>query len=381
MITENTAVKPALELEVMPPEVAAVSTELHAPKETALASFTPFQKLFADSASLLAKEKDATTPKDARKLRLEMRAHRSACKQTKDTVKADILLAGRLADAYFNRVTGPLENAEARLDEIEKAAERAEAARKATLKAERTTELSAFGVDCQFYDLGAMPAEGYAQLLSSSKVAHEARLAAEAKAKEEALIAAEKAEAERIAREKAEAAERERIKAEAERLRVENERLAAERAEAEKKARAEREALEAAAKAEREKAAEAARVAAEQARKEREALEAKAAAERKEAARLAQIEREKREALEAAERARVAAEKKRQEEEAEAARRAAAAPDQEKLKAFAELVKTLEVPELTTPEGKQAAQRVGVAVGDLLNAIRREWLALQGGAK
>jgi hypothetical protein len=370
MITENTAVKPALELEVMPPEVAAVSTELHAPKETALASFTPFQKLFADSASLLAKEKDATTPKDARKLRLEMRAHRSACKQTKDTVKADILLAGRLADAYFNRVTGPLENAEARLDEIEKAAERAEAARKATLKAERTTELSAFGVDCQFYDLGAMPAEGYAQLLSSSKVAHEAKLAAEAKAKEEARIAAEKAETERIAREKAEAAERERIKAEAERLRVENERLAAERAEAEKKA-----------EAEREKAAEAARVAAEQARKEREALEAKAAAERKEAARLAQIEREKREALEAAERARVAAEKKRQEEEAEAARRAAAAPDQEKLKAFAELVKTLEVPELTTPEGKQAAQRVGVAVGDLLKVIRREWLALQGGAK
>lgn len=314
----------------MPPEVAAVSTELHAPKETALASFTPFQKLFAESSSLLAKEKDATTPKDARKLRLEMRAHRSACKQTKDTVKADILLAGRLADAYFNRVTSPLESAEARLDEIEKAAERAEAARKAALKTERTAELSAFGVDCQFYDLGSMPAEGYAQLLSSSKIAHEAKIAAEAKAKEDARIAAEKAEAERVAREEAEAAERDRV-------RLENERLRAE---------------------------------AEAARKEKEAAEAKARAEKAEAERLAKIEREKREALEKAERDRVAAEEKRQKDEAAAASRAAAAPDRDKLNALADLVETIEAPEMATAAGRRAAAAALSAIQDLAKQIR-----------
>lgn len=372
---------PTLELEVMPPEVAAVSTELHAPKETALASFAPFQKLFAESSSLLAKEKDATTPKDARKLRLEMRAHRSACKQTKDTVKADILLAGRIADAYFNRVTGPLESAEARLDEIEKAAERAEAARKAALKTERTAELSAFGVDCQFYDLGSMPAEGYAQLLSSSKIAHAAKVAAEEKAREDARIAAEKAEAERVEREKAEATERERVRLENERLRAEAEAARKEKEAAEAKARAEREAAEKAAAEERARVAKERAEAEAKAKAEREAIEAKARAEKAEAERLAKIEREKREALEKAERDRVAAEEQRQKDEAAAAARAAAAPDQEKLKAFGELVKTLEVPELSTPEGKQAAQRVGAAVGELLKAIRREWLALQGGAK
>lgn len=378
---------PALELEVMPPEVAAVSTELSAPKETALAAFTPFQKLFAESALLLAKEKDAITPKDARKLRLEMRAHRSACKQTKDAVKADILLAGRMADAYFNRVTQPLDNAEARLDEIEKAAERVEAARKEKLKAERTAELAQFGVNGQFYSLENLPDADYAQLLAQSKLAHETKLAAEAKAKEDARIAAEKAEEERKSREAAELAERERIKAEAERLRIENERLAKEREVAEAAAKAEREKIEAAAReaaevARKEKEAAEAKAAAElkaaqeKAKQEREAIEAKARAEAEEAARVAKIEREKREALERAEAERVAAEQKRIAEEKSALARAAAAPDRDKLAAIGVHITQIQWPEMETEDGKLALRRIKASIATVTEAIRTEYKAL-----
>lgn len=374
----------ALELEVMPPEVAAVSNELSAPKETALAAFSPFQKLFAGSTELLAREKEAHTPEAARKLRLEMRKHRGACKATKDAVKADILLAGRLADAFFNRATTPLENAEARLDEIEKAEERRIAKERDDRKMARLTELCAVGVDGQHYPLGEMPAEAYAQLLSASKLAHETKLAAEAKAREEARIAAEKAEADRLAREDAERVERERIKAEAERLRIENERLAKEKAEAEAAARAERAKLEAAARraaeiarqekeAAEKKAAAELKAAQERARKEQEAAEAKAREEAAKAAELARIEREKREALERSEAERVAAEQRRIAEEKAAAARAAAAPDKEKLAALAEQVKALAFPEMSTEAGQLAINRIKSDASRLIESIRTEY--------
>lgn len=359
-----------LELEIVPAEVKAVSTELAAPQDKALAMFSPFQKLFVDAHALLSAEASTTDPKAARELRLKMRAQRGLFKRSKDDVKADILMAGRVADWYFNKGTKPLEDAEARLEEIEKAAERAEAARKAALSAERTKELSAFGVDCKFYDLGSMPAEGYAQLLSSSKIAHEAKLAAEAKAREDARIAAEKAEAERIAREKAEAAERERVRLENERLRAEVEAARKEKEAAEAKSRAEREAAEKAAAAERARVAKERAEAEAKAKAEREAIEAKARAEKAEAERLAKIERDKREALERAERERVAAEKRRQEQEAAAAARAAAAPDRDKLNALADLVETIEVPDMATAAGRRAASAAISQIRDLAKAIR-----------
>ncbi len=412
---------PTLELEVMPPEVAAVSTELSTTKETALAAFTPFQKLFAESKSLLDREATATTTAQARELRLAMKKHRGTSKATKDNVKADILLAGRLADAYFNRITGPLENAEARLDEIEKAEERRIAAEKTKLAESRSCELRAVGVDPQFYPLGDMPAEAYAQLLSSSKLAHETKIAAAAKAEADAKEAARVAELARIAKEQADAEERERVRLENERLkreatereeaaRVERDRVAAEKAEAEKKRLAELAEIERLAKIERDRAAaelakqkeaekkardeayaahqkalaeaeekakkereaaeSVAREAAEKARVEREAIEAKARADKAEADRIAKAEREKREALERAEAERLAAEALRQKDEADALARAAAAPDKEKLLALASLAETLEVPEMSTKAGKNAASIAAQLIVELGRSIR-----------
>lgn len=351
------------ELQVMPESVSAVVDALHAPKETALSLFSPFREPFENAAKLLMEEPSATDPKAARELRLRMVKARTGIAAVKDSAKADIKLAANIIDWYHNKGRDQLAEAEARLDAIEKAAARAEAERKAAIRAIRMAELSAVGVDGQYYPLAEMPDAAYSQLLESSTIAHTAKIEAERKAAEEARIAAEKAEAERIKREAEEAAERARIKAEAERLRIENERLAKERAEVEAKAKAE------------------AAAAAEAARKEREALEAKARAEREEAARLAKIEREKREALEAAEAARIAAEKKREAEARAAAKRAAAAPDREKLASYGSAIKALALPEMDTAEGKASAARINASIAELLELIRREWQSLQGGAQ
>ena len=403
-----------LELEVMPPEVAAVSTELSTTKEAALAAFTPFQKLFAESAQLLAREKDAQTTAQARELRLAMKKHRGTSKATKDNVKADILLAGRLADAYFNRITGPLENAEARLDEIEKAEERRIAAAKLALNETRSGELRAVGVDPQFYPLGDMPAEAYAQLLASSKLAHETRLAAAAEAERRAAEAAALAEINRLAKEKADAEERARVAAENARLkqeasereeaaRVERERVAKERADAdaayvaaankererveaeraaqqaaEKKARdeayaAHQKALaeaEAKAKEEREAAEAVAREAAEKARAEREAIEAQAAKDRAAAEAKMRAEHAARQKVEAELKAARDAEALRQKDEADALARAAAAPDKEKLLALASLAETLEVPEMSTKNGRTQAASIKQLIRELASNIR-----------
>lgn len=328
---------PTLNLEVMPPEVAAVSTELSAPKEQALAAFSPFQKLFADSATLLAREKDVSTPKQARELRLEMRKHRSACKQTKEAVKADILLAGRIADAYFNRVTSPLENAEARLDEIEKAEEIRIAKERESRRVVRIAELAAYGMDGAHFPLGEMLDAPYAQLLAGAKLAHEAKIAAELKAKEDARIAAEKAEAERI--EAARIAEEKRLakeaadKAERERLEAENARL-----------KSERDAAEALAKNEREKAAEQARIA---------------------AVEHARIEAEARRL--AIEQARIEAEK------AAAAAKAAAAPDKEKIAAYVTALKAVKLGDLATPAGQAAARHINAEFTAFVELARIEY--------
>jgi hypothetical protein len=394
-----------IELEIMPPEVAAVSTELAAPKERALAAFHPFQKLFAEGADLLAKERGVTTPTQARELRLQMRKLRSACKQAKDVAKADILLAGRMADAFFNRAVGPLENSEARLEEIEKAEEIRIAKERDARRLARLAELGAVGMDGAHFPLGEMLEAPYAQLLAGAKLAYEAKIAAESKAKEDARIAAEKAEAERIAKEKAEAEERARIAAENARLRAEKEAAEAlarvereKAAEAARIAAAEREKIEAAARAaaevarkEREaavaKAAAELRAAQEKARKEREAaeaaakaqrdaIEAKATAERKEAVRLAAIEREKREALERAEQARIDAAVKAKREADAAAARAAAAPDRDKLAAIGVHITQIQWPEMETETGKASLRRIKALVASVTESIRTEYKQL-----
>jgi hypothetical protein len=370
-----------LELEVVPKEVASVSTELSVAKDKALSLFAPFQTPYKAAAELLLKESAATDAPAARRLRLDMVKARSSITNAKKSAKADILLAGNVIDWYHNKGVEQLEQAEARLEDIEKAAERAEAARKLELKTKRMAELSAVSVDGQHFPLGEMPDDAYAQLLASSKLAHETKLAATAKAEADRIEAERVAEITRLKKIEDDRIERERIEAE-------NARLKAEREESERLAKIEREkaaaalaAAEESARVERERVAKekaaAEKLAAEklaaqeaQAKKEREAIEAKAKAEREAAAEVARVEREKREALEKAERERVAAEQKRQKEEADALARAAAAPDKEKLLAFASLIETLELPEMATAKGKDAAQAAIETIEQLVITIR-----------
>lgn len=296
---------------------------------------------------------DATQVSEIRKartLRLQIKACRVEADKARKGLKETSLKRSQFIDAAGRHVAALIEPVEERLTAMEEFAERAEAARKAALKTEREAQLKPFGVDTSFYQLGDMPEAQFIQLLESTRLAHDAKIAA-AKKVEEDRIAAEKAREE-----------------EEQRIRDENVRLQREAQERETAARAERERLESeaaeqrrtaeeAAKKEREEAAERLRVAEETARKEREAIEANARAEREAAEATARSEREAIEARAKVEREAAEAEARREREarqrlEAEAEERArvvreladaeraaahaaAIAPDKDKLIAWA----------------------------------------------
>jgi colicin import membrane protein len=306
---------------------------------------------FAEASAIVAESRqihvtDATQlteMKSARTARHKLREIRTAAEKQRKAMKEDSLRMGKAIDNVAKTIALLTEPEEARLEECEKFAERAEAARKASLKAAREQLLRPFNIDTGFYDLGSMPEATFANLLESTRIAHEAKIAA-----------AKKAEDERLAAEQARRDEEARIRAENERLRAERE-AQEKAAQAERaKAEAERKAIEAKHAAER-KAAD------DKARAEREAAEAKLRAER-----------EAREKLEREQREREQAEAQRKAAEARAAKKAAAAPDAEKLRAWGRMVKALPPMAMATAEGTAAVMRVEAAVKGLLAEIERE---------
>lgn len=328
--------------------------------ETALAINTALSPFFMQAQEWQAKVEGVTDPKIARASRLTLKGIRVEAKKVHESLKASVLQRSRAIDAAYKTIENAIAPLELKLDEIEKAEARAEAERRARLAIDRASQLQPFGVDARFFNLAEMPDEGFAQLLDSSRSAHAAKIAA-----------AKKAEEDRIAREIAEAtarAERERVAAE-ERAKVqaENERLRAEavareeaaQKESEKAAR-EKKAAEAKAKAEREAYAETVRAAEEKARAEREAAQAALKAER-----------EAREKIEAENRAKAEAEKRRQADELARLLAAEAAPDREKLRTFAKLVRTLEVPTMSTASGKHIAGVITKEIAKLAAEIDR----------
>ena len=371
-------------LSVVETKLEAAIESAHLEPATAQGLLATFKPLFAKAHEICATAENlrvtdatqVTEIKQARALRLALRAIRIDAEKTRKGLKEDSLRRGKAIDGVYNVLEYAVAPVEARLLEMEEFAERAEAVRKAELKATREQLLKPFGVDVTFYRLDEMNEASFSQLLSNTKAAHQA-----------AAEAALKAESDRIAREKAEAEERDRIRIENERLKaeaIERDRIAkAERAKAEKAAKqaeavlkAERERLEAVAAKEREQAAKAAQEAAAKAKAEREAAEEAARNERARLQAIADSARIACEKLEAEVKARRDAEEKRQREEEEAALRAAAAPDREKLMAFAALVRTLEVPEMSTADGKRCAVRAAALVEDLANQIESLSLSL-----
>lgn len=331
-------------LELVPQRAADIANEHKLPATTAAniwTAFAPHFKRFDELKASAAAVKPGNV-KIARSIRLEVKSVRTAAEKTRKELKEDSLRTGKAIDAFNNILILDLKPVEDALEEIEKAEERAEAARKDKLKAERTAALEPY-TSTDFFDLANMPEPEWQKLLATSKAAHETRLAQQeqARAKREAAERAAEEERKRIEQEQA---------ADRERLRAENQRLAA-------IAQKEREA--------REQAEQAAKA-------EADAREAAAKAAKAEADRVAAIERAKREAAEAELKASREAEARRLREEQEAARKAAAAPDAEKLLAVAAKLRSFELPAVSTDQAKA----ISVEVTNDLNGLA-DWIGDQ----
>lgn len=331
--------------------------------ESALAIRKELNPFFVQACEWQAKVEAVTDPKEARASRLLLKRIRVEAAHKKDELKANVLRYGRAIDQAYKLIETTTGELETKLEEVEKKAEREEAARREALRQVRANGLAPFGIDTTFFDIVNMPEASFRALVDSSRIAHEAKLAA-----------AKKAEDERIAREKAEAEERARIAAENERLKREafeqEKRLQAERAEQtakEEKLHKEREAAEA--ETRRQKAELEAK-----AKKEREEAEAKARIEREAIEAKARAEREHREKLERE----IAAAKKEAEEKAkaeEAARKKAErAPDRDKVLLFASMVRGLPVPAVKSAE----AQAVTTQIREQIEKLAA-WTEKKGG--
>jgi len=315
------------------PEDAAVAL-----RDQFAAYYTGIVDLRAQAATI-TKPDDKTQQKLARTVRLGLKSIRCDVERVRKQLKEESLRRGKAIDGFANVLKYLCEPVESKLEDIEKYAERQEAARIAALVAERSAAIAAIGADPTAYNLAVMDDDTFRLVVAGLQ-----------KAKEEREEAARKAEAERVAREEEDRKERERIKAENERLRLEAQMREA-------AAMAERASIEAERAKER---AEAERIQREQeakARKEREAAEAKLRAER------AAREKAEREAA-AARRAsaeRVAAEHARIEAEAEAKReaaeKAARAPDKVKFRAFVASLRALSTGDMATNAGKALARQ------------------------
>lgn len=290
-------------------------------------------------AALITGELSPELCEQASSLRKKLVKVRTGIAEVHKVEKAFYLNAGRYVDALKNKLTLPIEQMEEKLAEIENHFAKIEADRLEAIRAERWSKLSQY-FEQEPTGLATMQDVVFDNLLSGAKAAHDAKVAAEKQAEEE-----------RIAKEKAEAEERERIRVENERLKAEAEakeaqmkaeREAAEKklAEANRKAEEERKAIEESARIERERIEADNRKREEAARKEQEAL-------RKELAEKEAKEKAEREAKEAEEKARIAAEKK-----------AKSAPDKEKLVSLFKQFNAIEMPEMSTEEGKAIIAQV-----------------------
>ena len=195
--------------------------------------------------------------KIARSCRLELRRIRCDIESVRKTAKADALRYGKAVDGIANVLKYICEPEEERLDAIEKHEERKEEARLAAMESERASELLAAGGNPAEYNLKTMSDTTWETIISAARRTKADREEAERQAEAERIEKQRQADAERArliaenARLMAEAkAKQEKDLKDAELRQAAERRAAAEAqkaiAEAQAKARAEREAREAA---------------------------------------------------------------------------------------------------------------------------------------
>jgi len=256
----------------------------------------------------------------SREFRLALRRLRCSGNDAHKEGKADILRAGRAIDGMKNIILQVCEPEEARLLAQEEIAERIQAERKAKVREQRQAVILELGENPAFWGpFEEFPQEDFDKRVAGFRTVIKAR---EEQAHKEAEEAARKA--------KEEQEERERIKAENASL------------------KAEADAREAAMKAEREAAAS--RQA--EIKKRLDEIEAKARAEA----------------------ARIAQERAKEEAEREAKRKAEAAPDREKLLAFAHDVAEMKLP----PMGSLDARTVRLEIESRLHSLAA-WIREKAG--
>jgi len=287
----------------------------------------------------------------AKRIRLDLGKIASEAESLKKSDKESLLLDTRFIDALFNTVNGAARITQAEAQEIENHFIEQERARLAALESERIVMLQKF-TEVVPQGLSTMDENVFLNYLKGLEVAYNVRIEAERIAEEE-----------RIAKAKAEAEERERI-------RIENELLKAEREAREKEIEAEREAREKEIEAERLRVEKERKAAEAKAKKEREAAEAKLKAERVarekvEAELLAKRQAEERAIKEA--KAKADAELKAK---ALAEKKAKAAPDKAKLLSFAQLIDTIQTPDVKSYEAKEIVRGAIVALKNLSKFIR-----------
>lgn len=179
--------------------------------------------LLAIYSQIITEELSPEVAKRARECRLKLVKARTGIAEIHKTQKAYALAYGKFCDAWKNKETLPIEQAEAKLEEIETYIEKIEAERTAKLKAERIEKLSEVCDNSSMYPVEMMEEEAFDNLFNGLRLAKDAK-EAELKRIEDERIAKEKQdEIERLQKEKEEAEERERIRIENERLKAEKE--------------------------------------------------------------------------------------------------------------------------------------------------------------
>ena len=307
--------------------------------ELLLVKFQPFIEQYAEikekaTGLVVTDSSQKELMNDARVARLALQKIRVAADKEREGLKKDALAYGNAVQKAFNTIVSLIKPIEEHLQVQEDFKKREEAERKVKLKIDRELLLQPF-CDTKYLSLADMSEEEFQAYLFNMKAAHEARLAAAAKAEQD-RIEAEQLAAEAEAQRKAEEAAR--IEAQ----RIENEKLKAEREEQERLFVAER-----------------AAAAAERAAAEQKLLEAQRIieAERK-AAEAAAAEAKQKIADNAAAIAQKIIEEERKAAEAEAQRlskleAAAAGPDKEKLLELATSFANIALPSLTTANAQK----------------------------
>lgn len=149
--------------------------------------------------TILSKEIDEATCKEARELRLKLVKVRTGIRDIHTAEKAFYLASGKYVDALKNKLTLPITQMEEKLTEIEKYFENQEKELAQALRLERETQLEPYGTDTTFIALDLMSDEQFADLLSKEKLSFETK-----------KIQEEKIEQARIERERLDKLETER---------------------------------------------------------------------------------------------------------------------------------------------------------------------------